>query len=135
MIRRPPRSTRTNTLFPYTTLFRSRTRCLQTTATTRPGWPGPAWRGAWGSSALSGVFRRPPVHDGSTVVTNSTVPHQCRTPVSGHSNSRLPATTNRHRPNTRFRAGQPLPWTIYQHSDADTPEAAPTPPPHHTYTT
>src|SRR3546814_9593456 len=26
MIRRPPRSTRTDTLFPYTTLFRSRTR-------------------------------------------------------------------------------------------------------------
>src|SRR3546814_2658559 len=28
MIRRPPRSTRTDTLFPYTTLFRSQ-RCLQ----------------------------------------------------------------------------------------------------------
>src|SRR3546814_13014365 len=29
MIRRPPRSTRTDTLFPYTTLFRSRpNRCL-----------------------------------------------------------------------------------------------------------
>src|SRR3546814_4447752 len=27
MIRRPPRSTRTDTLFPYTTLFRSRARC------------------------------------------------------------------------------------------------------------
>src|SRR3546814_2916284 len=26
MIRRPPRSTRTDTLFPYTTLFRARTR-------------------------------------------------------------------------------------------------------------
>src|SRR3546814_20757227 len=30
MIRRPPRSTRTDTLFPYTTLFRS--LCLQTAA-------------------------------------------------------------------------------------------------------
>src|SRR3546814_15169892 len=29
MIRRPPRSTRTDTLFPYTTLFRSRARQLQ----------------------------------------------------------------------------------------------------------
>src|SRR3546814_14172777 len=29
MIRRPPRSTRTDTLFPYTTLFRSRLRPLQ----------------------------------------------------------------------------------------------------------
>src|SRR3546814_12896524 len=28
MIRRPPRSTRTGTLFPYTTLFRSRNRAL-----------------------------------------------------------------------------------------------------------
>src|SRR3546814_2689275 len=27
MIRRPPRSTRTDTLFPYTTLFRSRRHC------------------------------------------------------------------------------------------------------------
>src|SRR3546814_3888527 len=27
MIRRPPRSTRTDTLFPYTTLFRSHRRC------------------------------------------------------------------------------------------------------------
>src|SRR3546814_7459356 len=27
MIRRPPRSTRTDTLFPYTTLFRSKSRC------------------------------------------------------------------------------------------------------------
>src|SRR3546814_14347319 len=29
MIRRPPRSTRTDTLFPYTTLFRSHRRCDQ----------------------------------------------------------------------------------------------------------
>src|SRR3546814_2882462 len=28
MIRRPPRSTRTDTLFPYTTLFRSRARTI-----------------------------------------------------------------------------------------------------------
>src|SRR3546814_8564225 len=28
MIRRPPRSTRTDTLFPYTTLFRSTQRCV-----------------------------------------------------------------------------------------------------------
>src|SRR3546814_9330135 len=32
MIRRPPRSTRTDTLFPYTTLFRSKTK-----EATRPG--------------------------------------------------------------------------------------------------
>src|SRR3546814_17172447 len=29
MIRRPPRSTRTDTLFPYTTLFRSADRCVE----------------------------------------------------------------------------------------------------------
>src|SRR3546814_1782178 len=29
MIRRPPRSTRTDTLFPYTTLFRSPAHCVQ----------------------------------------------------------------------------------------------------------
>src|SRR3546814_4904988 len=29
MIRRPPRATRTDTLFPYTTLFRSHRRCRQ----------------------------------------------------------------------------------------------------------
>src|SRR3546814_15596780 len=36
MIRRPPRSTRTDTLFPYTTLFRSQQR---------PGLPEPRQRG------------------------------------------------------------------------------------------
>src|SRR3546814_16272171 len=39
MIRRPPRSTRTDTLFPYTTLFRS---------------PGPSLRCPWGSWGLRG---------------------------------------------------------------------------------
>src|SRR3546814_10919734 len=36
MIRRPPRSTRTDTLFPYTTLFRS-SRCNQAPASPVPG--------------------------------------------------------------------------------------------------
>src|SRR3546814_11690218 len=40
MLRRPPRSTRTDTLFPYTTLFRARTRG-QVTAR-RAGAPHPA---------------------------------------------------------------------------------------------
>src|SRR3546814_6478387 len=40
MIRRPPRSTRTDTLFPYTTLFRARCR-----GRTCAWWPGvfPSW--------------------------------------------------------------------------------------------
>src|SRR3546814_6227377 len=41
MIRRPPRSTRTDTLFPYTTLFRS---------------PGPISLRAFGPGLLSSVF-------------------------------------------------------------------------------
>src|SRR3546814_6690215 len=36
MIRRPPRSTRTDTLFPYTTLFRSRIRGLEAVLTVIP---------------------------------------------------------------------------------------------------
>src|SRR3546814_10011096 len=39
MIRRPPRSTRTDTLFPYTTLFRS---MLPTTQPMPPHWPLPS---------------------------------------------------------------------------------------------
>src|SRR3546814_11403523 len=39
MIRRPPKSTRTDTLFPYTTLFRSRQTWLQTAfAACPPHW-------------------------------------------------------------------------------------------------
>src|SRR3546814_3811658 len=39
MIRRPPRSTRTDALFPYTTLFRS----AGATRSDRPAWPRPWW--------------------------------------------------------------------------------------------
>src|SRR3546814_3633168 len=43
MIRRPPRSTRTDTLFPYTTLFRSYAHCTATCSlilvVLRPGFP------------------------------------------------------------------------------------------------
>src|SRR3546814_1263047 len=41
MIRRPPRSTRTDTLFPYTTLFRSRCRQIYLHARTLPAWHRP----------------------------------------------------------------------------------------------
>src|SRR3546814_2769783 len=50
MIRRPPRSTRTDTLFPYTTLFRSWT-CLRPV---RPaGHPHPAQRSTPSNSGYS----------------------------------------------------------------------------------
>src|SRR3546814_2126339 len=39
MIRRPPRSTRTDTLFPYTTLFRSRRTMPKETEPRRASWP------------------------------------------------------------------------------------------------
>src|SRR3546814_4819720 len=42
MLRRPPRSTRTDTLFPYTTLFRSPSTMLRIRSTSAPksAWPG-----------------------------------------------------------------------------------------------
>src|SRR3546814_3150118 len=40
MIRRPPRSTRTDTLFPYTTLFRSLDRCVIIVIPSRPAPAG-----------------------------------------------------------------------------------------------
>ena len=47
MIRRPPRSTQAKTLFPYTTLFRSR-------------GPMPSWAGSWISLLWPRALRPPP---------------------------------------------------------------------------
>src|SRR3546814_12918539 len=45
MIRRPPRSTRTDTLFPYTTLFRSvHVFCPKVGCAARSCWPAPSLR-------------------------------------------------------------------------------------------
>src|SRR3546814_1122299 len=56
MIRRPPRSTRTDTLFPYTTLFRSRpARRIKRTGRARHKAPEP--RGRPHPSRLSGFAR------------------------------------------------------------------------------
>src|SRR3546814_13256321 len=44
MIRRPPRSTRTDTLFPYTTLFRSRARAAGSTGLWRTASGSFPWR-------------------------------------------------------------------------------------------
>src|SRR3546814_13890138 len=52
MIRRPPRSTRTYTLFPYTTLFRSPLQILQSVAA---GWLGRATFEGGYPSALLGL--------------------------------------------------------------------------------
>src|SRR3546814_1982232 len=54
MIRRPPRSTRTDTLFPYTTLFRSCTRGGPACAPSAPA-PRPAATGAAGCRSRLGL--------------------------------------------------------------------------------
>src|SRR3546814_2869437 len=57
MIRRPPRSTRTDTLFPYTTLFRSRAyRAPRRGAFTRIGLSGTRDAGQRGVSAGRGCL-------------------------------------------------------------------------------
>src|SRR3546814_4015049 len=43
MIRLPPRSTRTDTLFPYTTLFRSPSSSSSPRSTTTPSTPSEGW--------------------------------------------------------------------------------------------
>src|SRR3546814_5801946 len=48
MIRRPPRSTRTDTLFPYTTLFRSSAKAILQPSSSCPRWP---------LRAVAGTFR------------------------------------------------------------------------------
>src|SRR3546814_2121671 len=48
MRRRPPRSTRTDTLFPYTTLFRSRRRSLADRA----------FGATWGATAMNPTMHR-----------------------------------------------------------------------------
>src|SRR3546814_8782097 len=57
MIRRPPRSTRTDTLFPYTTLFRSNDPEL---AALRLSWPIPFEAVALGQMSVSLCHGRPP---------------------------------------------------------------------------
>src|SRR3546814_3372283 len=52
MIRRPPRSTRTDTLFPYTTLFRSMGACIWLAGRAHP----PAGRSA--AAAAHGLMAR-----------------------------------------------------------------------------
>src|SRR3546814_1261510 len=49
MIRRPPRSTRTDTLFPYTTLFRSSSWLGQTSPCTLPDCPARTRRASRGN--------------------------------------------------------------------------------------
>src|SRR3546814_19405755 len=56
MRRRPPRSTRTDTLFPYPTLFRSSTRPFQ--LVTGRKWLGTAFGGVKGRTQLPGMVEQ-----------------------------------------------------------------------------
>src|SRR3546814_17993622 len=70
MIRRPPRSTRTDTLFPYTTLFRS----ARDDRRRRPRRPQPQWRPRRGDGAYRGrpaLVRRPSGQDRKSTRLNS----------------------------------------------------------------
>src|SRR3546814_19289282 len=62
MIRRPPRSTRTDTLFPYTTLFRSVTlpsrRGDGWKEVEECGWQGSGWRREWVCEKRNRYFYR-----------------------------------------------------------------------------
>src|SRR3546814_1651682 len=64
MIRRPPRSTRTDTLFPYTTLFRSPGRTWTTWSRRRSGatTARPIWTGCPSCSAARAKSRRSEEH-------------------------------------------------------------------------
>src|SRR3546814_5973298 len=64
MIRRPPRSTRTDTLFPYTTLFRSLRRADRGRAGEAMG---PAGRAAGRAGGRHGLYRLVPASVGLVV--------------------------------------------------------------------
>src|SRR3546814_18346492 len=65
MIRRPPRSTRTDTLFPYTTLFRSHPQAVVAWGWQQHGWTliytdaaaYPLWRSEEHTSELQSLMR------------------------------------------------------------------------------
>src|SRR3546814_2568122 len=73
MIRRPPRSTRTDTLFPYTTLFRSATAsCGQTQGLVRATIP---WLGVPTIDTVFGAFRMKNVLMASSAIVGRSEEH------------------------------------------------------------
>src|SRR3546814_11189748 len=74
MIRRPPRSTRTDTLFPYTTLFRSSRTSAAMIA---------AWISARDNCALATATRAPRLPPSSIGIAKPTVDSALRTPRYG----------------------------------------------------
>src|SRR3546814_3062847 len=62
MIRRPPRSTRTDTLFPYTTLFRSPASWSLWRATGRSVAPSKPTKASWAPRSASSKAKRSEEH-------------------------------------------------------------------------
>src|SRR3546814_19518570 len=76
MIRRPPRSTRTDTLFPYTTLCRSRDRCRDRPHLRRlpsRSLPRPGVRPCSGASVADGILAPSLERDRKSVVKGKSV--------------------------------------------------------------
>src|SRR3546814_17165636 len=98
MIRRPPRSTRTDTLFPYTTLFRSGgygvlilgPRAVERLETHTPAWPLPKVFRLMSKGALAeGVFKGETINTPSKLAVEDAIFAQigrapCRERVCTH---------------------------------------------------
>src|SRR3546814_7244572 len=63
MLRRPPRSTRTDTLFPYTTLFRSRLRQIIELSFGAPPFDMPVDDGRDARRVIAAIFQPPQPFD------------------------------------------------------------------------
>src|SRR3546814_963988 len=72
MIRRPPRSTRTDTLVPYTTLFRSARRAGAIGALEAANTPS-AQRGTLYTLCHADLFRYPPLFETITDIAQTTL--------------------------------------------------------------
>src|SRR3546814_2226421 len=81
MIRRPPRSTRTDTLFPYTTLFRSASGCSASRDRALPersaaSWSADRWRAC--RSCAPPLHRAGDAIDADDLLLLETEPQLCR---------------------------------------------------------
>src|SRR3546814_9389652 len=98
MIRRPPRSTRTDTLFPYTTLFRSHVPAAPRQAQRK------RWRKGWRAGkarASCGILPRTHAHDahhpGVHVIEKMAMKRPVAERVGGEVEGRDPARLDDHR--------------------------------------
>src|SRR3546814_16741624 len=131
MIRRPPRSTRTDTRFPYTTLFRSREPALYAAIlATLLGWR--AWK--WLSKRKSrGSGLRPRQPHPPQVGATPPTPHNTRSPATEQQQRRQQPRNHqrgkqqpRQPPRCRLPARLPLPALTHLHHPP--PALAPIPP-------